>query len=128
MREIEFARRIIGCGVPVARASRGWIDDARTVPKVDIAGRHLRDAILVEALGPVGAYQSIDPQRLAGFPIDHEQIAIFGRMEDGGADLSVHLDIGQHHRLGRGKVPAVARRFLIMPFDVLRSSATMDER
>ena len=48
-------------------------------------------------------------------------------MQDDGADLAVNLHIRQHHRLRRGIVPAIARRFLIMPFHAARLAVQRDD-
>ena len=125
---IVFAFGIIGGGIPVARACRGREDEARAVPEIGAVRRHLRHAVFVEPLGPVGPHQRIDAQRLAGFAVQHEEIAVLGRVEDDRADLSIHLHLRQHHRLGGGEVPAVAGRFLIMPLHSAALGIQRDDR
>ena len=107
----------VGHGMPVVRAEGAGDHVARAVA----AARNRRldgPALGVVAAGPVHIDEVLGRDELAVGAVDDEEEAVLGRMQDDLARLAADLDVGQHHGLGGGEVPAVARRFLVVP-DVL---------
>ena len=110
----EAGLRIVGHRVPVMRAEgagnavEGLVRRARS-------GHLDRPSVGVVAGRPVHIDEVLGRNELAVGAIDDEEEAVLRRMQDHLARLPVDLDIGQDHRLGRGVVPVIAGRLLVVP-------------
>src|SRR3546814_20230040 len=71
----------------------------------------------VVAGGPVEPVdEGLGIDQLAARPVDREEEAVLRRMVQHLDGFSVDLLLGEDDRLGRGIVPRLGRRLLIMPF------------
>ena len=99
--------------VPVVRAVRAG---DRVIGFVAARRRYLdRPSIGAVAGRPVHVDEILCRDELAVGAVDHEEEAVLRRVQDDLARRAVDIDVGKDHRLGRGVVPVIARRLLIMP-------------
>ena len=113
--------------VPIVHAKWGWEHQGR---RLGIAGRWVlvRTARLqINRMRPrhrhaswhIGFFrhgeQGIGREKLTRRAIDHIEEAVFGDLHDDFARLAANWQFSQHQMLGRGEIPRIPRRGLIMP-------------
>ena len=117
---IDEARgRVVAHRVPVVRAKRARDRDEGLAGLVEArvgifdrpAGGHV---IAGRPVDPVDERLGVD--QLSGRAVDREEKAVLRCMIQHFGRRAVHRLLGKDDRLRRGIVPALARRFLIMPF------------
>ena len=115
--------------MPVARPRRRGEDDFRPARVVRRCRGQVRSSgRQIDSRRPVGAHDRVGAQQLSIAAIEHVEEAVLGRVQHHRTLFAVDGHGGQDHRLGRGEVPVVARRFLIEPLEPSAFRVQRDDR
>ncbi len=88
---------------------------------------HRPAGLKVDMARPVDRREGLGGDQRARLPVDDVEKAVLRRLHDDFSRRAVDLEIGEDHVLGRGEIPRLAGRRLVMPDIVARIGAKRDD-